>query len=334
MRAAGQLRGQLPRRLGRLIGRTRELDEIDRALTASPMVTLVGPGGIGKTRLALAAADRAASRTDGACLVDLSAVGTDRDVARAVADTIAITESPARTLPEAIVATLRNRTLVLLVDNCEHVPEGAARICQAVAEACPGVRVLATSREPLAVPAEAVVAVAPLEPAGAAAELFVERARALDAHFDPDAGRADVVEICRRLDGVPLAIELAAARTRSLTTAQIRDRLDDRLRLLTGGRRDRVERHRTLRATIQWSFDLLTADERRLFSRLSVFTGPFDLAAAERVAAGDGVGAVDVDDLIGSPGRAVHADGGVRSLRSAVPVAGDDAPLRGRAAGR
>jgi predicted ATPase/DNA-binding SARP family transcriptional activator len=293
-------RGAIPQRLGRLVGRTRELGDVDRALAAHSVVTLVGPGGIGKTRLALAAAEAAAPRfTGGACLVDLATVSTPGDVTRAVADVLGARETTTRTLAQSVLAALQRRGLLLLLDNCEHVVEGAARLSHDVAEACPDVTVLATSREPLGVAHERVAAVAPLD-GGSAAELFVERAAAVDPLFDPGASRSEVVDICRRLDGVPLAIELAAARTRTMTPEQIRDRLDDRLGLLTGGRRDRVERHRTLRATIRWSVDLLTAEERQLFSRISVFAGPFDLVAAEKVAADAGLGVVAVDDLIGA----------------------------------
>jgi predicted ATPase/DNA-binding SARP family transcriptional activator len=281
--------GNLPLRPGRLIGRARELLAVRAALAAYPVVTLVGPGGIGKTRLALAAA-REVVAGDGAWLVDLTEVTAPGDVPRAVAGAMGVRESAGRSLRESIVATLRSRDALLVLDNCEHVVEGAAALARALAEGSPGVRVLATSREALDVGYghEMLVAVPPLEPAGAAVELFDERAAAAFPGYDPVAGRRDVEEICRRLDGVPLAIELAAARTTSLAPADLLARLGDHLGVLVGGRRTGAERHRTMRATIQWSYDLLGGAERALLRRLAVFAGPFDLPAAEAVG---GVGA-------------------------------------------
>ena len=276
--------GNLPLRPGRLIGRARELLAVRAALAAYPVVTLVGPGGIGKTRLAVAAA-REVVTGDGAWLVDLTEVTASSDVPRAVAGALGVRESAGRSLRECVVATLRSRDALLVLDNCEHVIDGAAGLARAIAEGSPGVRVLATSREGLDIGYghEMLVAVPPLDPAGAAVELFDERAAAAFPGYDPVAGRREVEEICRRVDGVPLAIELAAARTTSLAPADILARLDDHLGVLVGGHRTGAERHRTMRATIQWSYDLLGAAERRLLRRLSVFAGPFDLAAAEAV---------------------------------------------------
>ncbi len=185
-----------------------------------------------------------------------------------------------------------------MLDNCEHVIDGAAELVQAIAERCPNVRVLATSREALGVSGEQLITVGPLDPAGPAVELFNERAQAISATFDAAASRSDVEEICRRLDGIPLAIELAAARTTTLAPSDLVDRLGHRLHLLTGGRRTRPDRHRTLRATIQWSYDLLTPAQQTLFQRLSVFAGPFNLEGAGSVAAGDDLDRVDIDDLL------------------------------------
>lgn len=299
LRTADSRRGNLPLRLGRLIGREEDLDVIDEALATSPIVTLVGPGGVGKTRLALAAARVAERDRRDAWLIELAAIASSSDVPRAVAGTLGVTEHPGRTLTQSIVTDLQARHVLLVLDNCEHVIDGAAELAQTIAAGCPSVRMLATSREGLDLDHEQLIAVAPLDPAGPGVELFNERARAVFRTFDPDAGRAAVEELCRRLDGLPLAIELAAARTRSLTPTDLVARLDDRLRLLSRGRRGSTERHRTLRAVIQWSYDLLTAPERKLFLRLSTFAGPFDLAAAERVAADVALDVDEIDDLLG-----------------------------------
>ena len=295
--------GNLPRRLGRLFGRDTDLADVGQALADSPVVTLIGPGGIGKTRLALAAAGRAVPE-DGAWLIDLAEIAAPDGVARAVAGPLGIKGSPGQDLAGAVVAALRARQALLVLDNCEHVIDGAARLAQALAEGCPRVHLLATSREALGLEhgLERVIAVAPLEPAGPGAELFIERATAVSRSFDPVASRREIEEICRRLDGVPLAIELAAARTTSLAPADLLRRLGDHLRLLTGGRRVSAGRHRTLRAAIQWSYDLLGPAEQRLFQRLSGFVGPFDLAAAETIAAASDPepDAPAVDELLGS----------------------------------
>ena len=292
--AAAGRGGNLPPRLGRLIGREKDLEVVADALAAFPVVTLVGPGGIGKTRLALAAARRAG--TDAAWLVDLAEIASAGDVPRAVAGTLGVKEGPA----PAIVAALRPRRMLLVLDNCEHLVDGAAELAQAIAEGCPEVRILATSRQHLGLSHgfERLIAVAPLDPGGAGAELFNERAGAVSPAFDAQAWRQAVVAICRHLDGVPLAIELAAARTTSLTPADIAGRLDDHLRLLARGRRAGAERHRTLRATVQWSYDLLSPSARRLFQQLSVFVGPFDLAATQTVAADPAIPADEVGDLL------------------------------------
>ena len=220
LRTDDSRRGNLPRRLGRLIGRDADLEIIRDALANSPIVTLVGPGGIGKTRLALAAAERAdvdvragGGGAGGAWLIELAGNASSSEVPRAVASVLDVKESLGRTLTESIVAALQSRRALLVLDNCEHVIDGAADLAHAVAEGCPNVRILATSREGLGLRDEQLVVVAPLDPAGPGVELFNERAAAASPTFDPSASRDDVEEICRRLDGVPLAIELAAART-------------------------------------------------------------------------------------------------------------------------
>ncbi|WP_027661543.1 ATP-binding protein [Salinispora fenicalii] len=287
---------RLPRRAVRLIGRDGDLELIGRALAESPVVTLVGPGGIGKTALAVAAAQRARFE-HGAWLVDLTKITTDQDVSQAVAAAVRVEEGPGRSLSESIVLALSSLQALLVLDNCEHVVDGAARLAQAIADGCPQVRVLATAREPLGLGHghERLVAVPPLPAAGAGADLFVERANALTAACTMGAAREVIEEICHSLDGLPLAIELAAAQTVSHTPQEIRERLDDQLGLLVGGRRTGADRHRTMRATVQWSYRLLTVAEQDLLQRLSVFTGPVDRAAAAAVAAGSGL---DVNDVL------------------------------------
>jgi predicted ATPase/DNA-binding SARP family transcriptional activator len=277
-------RGNLPQPLDSLISRDAELTAIGLAIGRSPLVTLVGPGGMGKTRLALAAARAAAERGWGAWLVELAELTAPGDVPRAVADALGVTEHQGLTLTQSVVSVLRSRAeTLLIVDNCEHVMDGAAGIIRAIIERCPRVRVLATSRERLALTGEELIEAGPLDPGGAGAELFEARALAVDPAFDRQAHRADVETICRRLDGIPLAIELAAARTRSLAPPDLLARLDTSFRLIYGSERASPKRHQTLRATFQWSYDLLTPPEQELLRRLSVFAGPFSLSAAENV---------------------------------------------------
>ncbi|MCU7820411.1 BTAD domain-containing putative transcriptional regulator [Kitasatospora sp. DSM 101779] len=303
--------GALPVPVGRLVGRADELRAVAGALVHSPVVTLVGPGGIGKTRLALTAARTASSEQDReAWLVELAEITASADVPRAVADALAdglsLVQRPGQTPTRSVVAGLRTSRALLVLDNCEHVLDGAAALARAVAEGCPQVRILATARERLAVPGEQVLPVGPLAPAAAAA-LFHTRARAADPGYDPGAQHEHVEEICRRLDGIPLAVELAAARMASHRPVDLAARLDDALRT-AGGRRTGTARHRTLRAAIQWSYDLLAPAEQELFARLSVFTAPFEPGAALAVADGgnlsppDGrsLGPPEVDDLVGS----------------------------------
>jgi predicted ATPase/class 3 adenylate cyclase len=300
LRTDADQRGNLPKRLGRLIGREQELDRLAVEVGDGTSTTLVGPGGIGKTRLAINLARRVAvERPDGAWLVELASIADAADVPRAVADVLGVTETSGRSVTESIVAHLAGRRCVVVLDNCEHVTTGARDLVVELLDACPGVAVVATSREGLAVDGERLVAVAPLEVASAV-ELFAERASAVDPSFDLDAHRSSVEDVCARLDGVPLAIELAAARVRSLSPDDLARRLDDHFRLLTGGRRAAVERHRTLRAAVEWSYELLEPDERRLFDRLSVFVGWFDLAAVEAVCCDEDLDEFDVVDLLDS----------------------------------
>jgi predicted ATPase len=265
----------LPIQATPLIGRERELEELAHLLGEHRLMTLVGPGGTGKTRLALqAAAEAVESFEHGVWWVPLAPVTDPERVESAIAGAIGA-EGP---LPEY----LRPQQALLLIDNFEQVVEGADQVA-ALIEAAPRVSVLVTSREPLQVHAEFRYAVDPLEEADAVA-LFVERARALDPTFIPDDA---VAEICRRLDGLPLAVELAAARIGLLSPPDLLARLDRALPLLTGGARDAPERQRTLRATIEWSYALCSTDEQLLFRRLAVFQGSFTVEAAEEICGAD-----------------------------------------------
>ncbi|MEM9653387.1 MAG: BTAD domain-containing putative transcriptional regulator [Actinomycetota bacterium] len=291
---------RLPRPANRLIGRHDLLGSIAVALADAPVVTLVGPGGIGKTRLAIEAARRdGTAGRDGAWFVELADIADSAEVERAVADALGVHETAQRSVLDTIVAALRSRTSLVVLDNCEHLIEGTGRLVTELIQRCPDVTVLTTSREGLGVPAEQLVVVGPLDAAEAGVELFIERALAADGSFDADGQRATIGDVCRRLDGVPLAIELAAARVRSLAPADLLARLDDSFRLLTGVRRGAVERHQTLRATIQWSYDLLSPQQQLVFRRLSVFAGSFDLAAAEQVIPDEDLSVIDVGVGIG-----------------------------------
>ena len=307
--------GNLPAEATSFVGRRRELGEVRRKLVGARLVSLVGPGGVGKTRLAIrAAGDLGRGFPGGAWLVELAEVREPGLVGNAVMAALDLRDQAA-TEPLAVLRSyLRDKELLLLVDNCEHLLVAAARLVTDVLKAAPGVRVIATSREPLAAAGEHVVPVPPLElPSlqatvplaqvrqNEAVMLFTERAAAGSGRFELTVGnQAAVVDVCRRLDGLPLAIELAAVRTRVLTAEQILDRLADRFGLLTGGGRAALPRHQTLRTTIDWSHDLLTAGEQVLLRRLSVFAGRFALEDVESVCTSDGVPAVQALDVLSS----------------------------------
>ena len=297
--------GNLREPLSSFVGRSAELQELSEAVRSSRLVTLIGPGGVGKTRLAVeAAAALRQEHRDGAWLVEFASVTEPDGVAPAVAGALGAAvaglvgpPSPDSTV-ELIVRYLAGRSLVVVFDNCEHVIGQAAALAETLAGTVPGLRLIATSREPLGVPGEVLVPVGPLA-RPAAVELFVDRARAVRPGFTADERTRPVIDdICRRLDGLPLAVELAAARLRSLTVATLAERLDDRFRLLTVGARTALPRQQTLRAVVDWSYDLLFEDERRLFARLSVFAGGCDLDAAEAVCADDRVPAAEVLDVL------------------------------------
>jgi predicted ATPase/DNA-binding CsgD family transcriptional regulator len=290
--------GNLPAEATSFVGRRSELAEVRKKLTEARLVSLVGPGGVGKTRLAIrAAADLGRGFGDGAWLAELAEVLDPDLVDGAVLDTLDLRDQAATEPRALLLSYLRDKELLLVVDNCEHLLEAAARLVTDLLRAAPGVRVIATSREPLSVAGEHVVPVPPLElpdpdpaePIAAlrrseAVMLFTERAAAASGAFElTTANQAAVVDLCRRLDGLPLAIELAAVRTRVLSVAQVLDRLADRFGLLTGGTRGALPRHQTLRTTIEWSHDLLTEDERVVLRRCCVFAGRFTLDDVESV---------------------------------------------------
>jgi predicted ATPase/DNA-binding SARP family transcriptional activator len=303
--AAPATPGNLQERLSSFIGRQSEVEQLCEMVRSYRLVTLVGPGGVGKTRLAVeVAASLREEHRDGVWLVELARVSETEGVAPAVAGALGAAASSLGNLhspgstAELILHHLAGRSLVVVLDNCEHVIDRAAGLAEMLVGGVPGLRLIATSREPLGVSGEFLVPVAGLaEPA--AVELFIDRARAVQPGFGADGHAGDVIsEVCRRLDGLPLAVELAAARLRALPLATLAERLDDRFRLLTGGARTNLPRQQTLRAVVDWSYDLLFEDERRLFARLSVFAGGCELAAAEAVCADDRVPEDEVLDIL------------------------------------
>jgi predicted ATPase/DNA-binding CsgD family transcriptional regulator len=299
--------GNLPAEATSFVGRHRELAEVRRKLTEARLVSLVGPGGVGKTRLAIrAAAGLHRGFSGGGWLAELAEVPDPDLVSSAILAALDLRDQAGSQPLALLLSYLRDKELLLVVDNCEHVLPGAALVVADLLKAAPGVRVIATSREPLSVAGEHVVPVPPLElPAPAhlpipasragplaslrrneAVLLFTERAAAASGTFElTTANQAAVVDLCRRLDGLPLAIELAAVRTRVLTVGQVLDRLADRFSLLTGGSRGALPRHQTLRTTIEWSHDLLTAAERAVLRRCCAFAGRFTLDDVEAVCA-------------------------------------------------
>jgi len=279
------------------VGREQAVRAVAGLVEEYQLVTVTGPGGVGKTRLAGEVAGQVAARfADGAWLAELAPVRDPAQVASVVAVTLGVREQPGVPAAEALMRVLARRQLLLVLDNCEHVIGAAAQLCAGLLQACDDIRILATSRERLRIAGEAAYRLAPLpvpdlgdDVAGAeAVALFTDRARAADARFAlTDENRGDVARLVARLDGMPLAIELAAARTETLGISRLAGLLDGRLALLAGGDRLAAGRHRSLAAAAQWSYELLSDGERRVFRRLSVFPAPFTLEAAEAVA-GDG----------------------------------------------
>jgi len=301
----------LLQQLTSFIGRSRELADVERLLQGTRLLTLLGVGGIGKTRLSLqVAADAMDAYPDGTWFVDLAPVTDATLVPQALAQALGVQEQAGAPLMQTLCAHLKSRTVLLVLDNCEHVLGACATLANALLQTAKAVRVLASSREPLHVAGEQTYAVRPLSlPApGAvgeslarseAVQLFVERARMRKSSFVLTDRLAPIVTgICSRLDGIPLAIELAAARVGTLPIEKIAERLDDRFRLLAGSARDVLPRQQTLRAMIDWSFDLLDAREKIVFAWLSAFAGGFALEAAEAVCTGDGIVPQDVLDLL------------------------------------
>ena len=311
-------RSNLPIPLSSFIGRQRELAQVKAFLASSRLVTLIGAGGCGKTRLAIqAAAELVAEVPDGVWLVELGALSDSNLVANTIASALGLGEESDRPIPDLLAGYLREKTLLLLLDNCEHLIAACAQLAELLLQACPNLGILATSREALGIAGESVLGVPPLavpDPQAVAAEgvdlpsrmlpyegvrLFVDRAIAVQPEFRLTAANAPAVaQICHRLDGIPLALELAAARVKALSVDQIAARLDDRFRLLTGGSRTALPRHQTLQALIDWSNDLLSEAERVLLRRLSVFAAGWTLEAAEAVCAGDGIETDEVLDLL------------------------------------
>jgi len=332
-RPAASRRGNLRHALTSFVGREHEVAQIAKLLDEARLITLVGPGGAGKTRLATVAADAFVNSpgaiSDGAWLAELAPLSDADDVPLAVLDALGLRDTTlldraSATTPVTgsadpvarLIDALSSRNTLLLLDNCEHLVDAVAALADSLLSRCPGLRVLATSREPLGIVGESLVAVPPLrQPASDASapealqypsvQLFSDRAAAVSPGFEVDADTVGpVVEIVRRLDGLPLAIELAAARLRGLPVREIADRLGDRFRLLTGGNRAAVARHRTLRAVVEWSWELLSDAERALLERLAVFSGSICPSAAAAVCAGvepdDPFDAADVAELLAS----------------------------------
>ena len=307
--------GNLPAEATSFIGRRRELAELRNKLAGARLVSLVGPGGVGKSRLAIRiASDLGRGFPDGAWLVELAELQDPALVGNALMAALDLRDQSATEPHALLLSYLQNKELLLVVDNCEHLLGAAAQLVTFMIKGAPGVKVIATSREPLSVPGEHVVPVAPLELPAArpdeplaqvrqneAVMLFMDRAAAASGKFELTASnQAALVDLCRRLDGLPLAIELAAVRTRVLSIEQILDRLSDRFGLLTGGSHVALPRHQTLRTTIDWSHDLLEPDERTLIRRLCVFAGRFTLEDVEAVCSSEDVPASNALDSLSS----------------------------------
>ena len=310
LRASEEIPNNLPAETTTFVGRDEDLARLDDLIAEHRLVTLLGPGGTGKTRLAIQAAARQLERfPDGVWLVELAPVMSPELVVSELADVWGLRAGEGSSLRDVVTRYLASRHLLLVVDNCEHVRDAAATLLRDVLQAAREVTVVATSRETLGVPGETEYRVPALPlPEGRAdaagndaVHLFLDRVRAVKPDLAvTDADLDAIVRVCRRLDGMPLGLELAAARVRTLAPAELADRLDTSFRVLGGGAKTALPRQRTLQATLDWSHDLLEPDERTVFRRLAVFAGGFDLAAAEAVCAGDGVETWEVLDHLDS----------------------------------
>ena len=314
----GLPRGRIPQPVSSLIGRQLEVREIRMQLGAARLVTLTGAGGVGKTRLGIQVADEVAEEyPDGVWFIELAALSDSNLVPRALASALSLREEPDRTLVESLLDALRPKMLLLILDNCEHLIECCARIIEVILSGCPRVRVLATSRQALGVVGEAAWRVPSLSiptdrlfPTGDknavsnlleydSVRLFVHRAALVRPDFGLTNENARAVsEVCARLDGMPLAIELAAARLKAMSADQIASRLGDRFRLLTGGSRTALPRQQTLRATLDWGYDLLTEEEKKALCWLTVFAGGWTLEAAEALLSSAHAGSFETLDLL------------------------------------
>ena len=307
------LQHNLPILTTTFIGRRREVDEVRLHVKSSRLVTLTGAGGCGKTSLAIRAASELLDGSgDGVWLVELAPVNDPSEVSQAIADALGVTVAPRRSVLEGLTDTLAGQRALLVLDNCEHLITMSARVVDVILHQCPQVHVLATSREPLGLAGETVYRVPSLSlpddeeatsdiESSDAVVLLVERARSQGVDLARDGATLSLAAlICRRLDGMPLAIELAAARLRSLSPSDLLDRIDQRFRLLTGGSRSSLPRQQTLRATVDWSYSLLVPAEQAVLGRLSTFVSGFNLTSAEAVVAGGTVDPLDVADIVGS----------------------------------
>ena len=323
-------RTNLPHNATPFIGGDGLLEEIAEQFRAGSVVTLTGTGGVGKTRAAIEYGHRHLADFDqGVFFVDLAPVSDTGAVVGAVASKLPVLVGGEQSLLDRVIDWIGERRLLVVIDNCEHLVAEVSVLVEELMARCSNLQILTTSREALRVRGERVCRVPSLDTDGAAVELFCERARATDASFTPEGHLDAVVQICERLDGIPLAIELAAARIRSLSAEELLDRLRDRFRLLRGSGRSTLDRHQTLRATVSWSYQLLTEDERLLFDRTSVFAGGFDLRAAEQVCGFDPIDDVDTLDLVSSLVDKSMIVARPRRGGHALPAAGDVAPVRG-----
>jgi class 3 adenylate cyclase len=302
LRTLDSLPGNLPAQATSFLGREGDLAEVRKLLREARLVTLTGVGGVGKTRLAVqAAADAAAGYKDGVWVVELAGIADPAAIGHAVASVLGVAQQQGKTIEECMAAALAGRQILVVLDNCEHLIEASAALADLLLTHCKDVNLLATSREALMVDGERIWPVPSLGfrdgAQSPAVALFIDRARAVAPDFDATSDIAAIADICRRLDGIPLAIELGAARVRAMSPSQIRDRLNERFRLLTGGARRALERHQTLRHVVQWSYDLLTPVERTVLARASVFYGGFSLEAAESICGSGKVAAADILDI-------------------------------------